>query len=151
MVDECGVFLNGGSISVSDKSYLMHIKNAIDLHTRSASHDRLGRSKISIRLAYIGMFAIVGWQFTSPILAIDLPPDTDIPEEVLRAEIITEARSPIDGKALSASEFAELVINTRQQIDNDNASAAISDSKFKEVLFLLRLRGFLRTIGIPIK
>jgi hypothetical protein len=130
----------------------MHIKNAIDLHTPTASRHRLVRSpKISIRLAYIGMLAIVGWQFTSPVLAIDLPPDTDIPEEVLRAEIITEARSPLDGKALSTNEFAELVINTRQQLDSENASAAVSDSKFKEVLFLLRLRGFLRTIGIPIK
>jgi hypothetical protein len=153
MVDECSVFLmNDKSIFGSDKSYLMHINNAIDLHTASTPHRRLVRSpKISIRLAYIAMLAIVGWQSTSPVFAIDLPPDTDIPEEVLRAEIITEARSPIDGKALSANEFAELVIDTRQQIDSENASAAISDSKFRETLFLLRLRGFLKSIGIPIK
>jgi hypothetical protein len=144
--------MNDRSISVSDKSYLMHINNAIDLHTASTAHRQFRHSpKILSRLAAIGMLAIVGWQSTSPVRAIDLPPDTDIPEEVLRAEIITEARSPIDGKALSTNEFAELVVNTRQQIDIENASAAVNDSKFRETLFLLRLRGFFKSIGIPIK
>jgi hypothetical protein len=129
----------------------MDIKNAIDLPTVTTCHRPLPHSpKIRARLAWIGVWAIVGWQCTNPVRAIDLPPATDIPEEVLRAEIITEARSPIDGKALSASEFAELVIATQQQIAIDDANAAVSDSKFKEVLFLLRLRGFLRNIGIPI-
>jgi hypothetical protein len=138
------------------KSYLMSIKNAIDLDPLTGAHCQLVRcnslsSKIFVRLAQIGVWAIVGWQSTIPALAIDLPPATDIPEEVLRAEIITEARSPIDGKALSANEFAELVIATRQQSDIDSATAAIKDSKFRETLFLLRLRGFLRSVGIPIK
>jgi hypothetical protein len=137
----------------------MHIKNAIALHTSTASHQSCLRAsspsispspKISIRLALICVWAIGGWQSTIPVRA-DVPPDVDIPEEVLRAEIITEARSPIDGKALSATDFAELVINTRQQLDAENASAAVKDSKFRETLFLLRLRGFFKSIGIPIK
>ncbi len=37
-----------------------------------------------------------------------LPPPEDTPEEILRTEIITEARSPIDGKPLNAAEYAEL-------------------------------------------
>lgn len=138
----------------------MHIKNAIAPHPSTASHQSCLRDrspsispspKIAIRLALICVWAIGGWQGTSPVRAGDLPPDVDIPEEVLRAEIITEARSPIDGKALSATDFAELVINTRQQLDAENASAAVKDSKFKETLFLLRLRGFFKSIGIPIK
>lgn len=84
-------------------------------------------------------------------MANNLPPDTDIPEEVLRAEIITEARSPIDGKALSASDFAELVVNTKQQLDRDDAISATTNPKFKEAILLLRLRGFLKSVGVPIK
>ena len=37
-----------------------------------------------------------------------LPPDEEINEEVLRTEIITEARSPIDGQPLTPAEYAEL-------------------------------------------
>jgi hypothetical protein len=40
--------------------------------------------------------------------ALALPPEEDIPEEVLRTEIITEARSPVDGTPLTAAEYAEL-------------------------------------------
>jgi hypothetical protein len=86
-----------------------------------------------------------------PIRAETLPPENDIPEEVLRAEIITEARSPIDGKALSATEFAELVVTTQRQLEDADARAAARDPQYKELIFLLRLRGFLKSIGIPIK
>jgi hypothetical protein len=94
---------------------------------------------------------VLTWSIAMPVSAETVAPDSEIPEEVLRAEIITEARSPIDGSALSATEFAELVVNTKQQLDLANASAAVSDSRYKELLFLIRLRGFLKSIGIPIK
>lgn len=42
--------------------------------------------------------------FTSE--AIALPPPEDVPEEILRTEIITEARSAIDGQPLTAAEYA---------------------------------------------
>jgi hypothetical protein len=104
-----------------------------------------------IQLARIGFLTIVSWQISLPAQAGSIPVDTDIPEEVLRAEIITEARSPIDGKALSANEFAELVVTTKQQIELENANVAANSPKLKETLTLLRLRGFLRSVGIPIK
>jgi hypothetical protein len=107
--------------------------------------------KIDTFSAQIVFLTIVGWQIFTPVKAIDLPPTNDIPEEVLRAEIITEARSPIDGKALSAVEFAELVVNTQQRLDRDNATAATSNPKFKEILLLIRLRGFLKSVGVPVK
>jgi hypothetical protein len=109
-------------------------------------------AKIAIQLAQVISIALCGWLIASPLVnANNLPPANDIPEEVLRAEIITEARSPIDGKPLSAAEFAELVIKIEQQLDRDIASTATNNPKLKNLLFLIRLRGFLRSVGIPIK
>jgi hypothetical protein len=116
-----------------------------------STESRSMQPKPMIRLVQVGCFTIAAVQIASSVTANNLPLDPDIPEEVLRAEIITEARSPINGKALSASDFAELVVNTKQQLDRDDAIAATTNSKFKEVLLLLRLRGFLRSVGIPIK
>ena len=39
--------------------------------------------------------------FLSPLKALALPAPEDIPEEVLRAEIITSARSPLDNQPLT--------------------------------------------------
>jgi hypothetical protein len=72
--------------------------------------------------------------------ALSLPPKEDIPEEILRTEIITEARSPIDGKSLSAAEYAEL--QTKLQI----SPPPKLDPKIRENIFLLRLRKGLRQI-----
>jgi hypothetical protein len=108
-------------------------------------------SKIISSLVYVGFYTIMAGQIICPVGANPIPPNQDIPEEVLRAEIITEARSPINGKALSATDFAELVVTTKQQLDRDDAILATSNPKFKETLFLLRLRSFLKSVGIPIK
>ena len=98
------------------------------------------------------MLAILsGSQLFIPLAHASNPPVIDIPEEVLRAEIITEARSPIDGKPLSAIDFAELVVQVEQKTERDNAVAATQNSPFKNLLFLIRLRGFLKSVGIPIK
>ncbi|WP_373545449.1 hypothetical protein [Chamaesiphon sp.] len=104
-----------------------------------------------IRSIQIVCASTICWNAIVPAPASSLPLENDLPEEVLRAEIITEARSPIDGKALSANEFAELVVTAKQQVELDNASLVTNNSKVKETLFLLRLRGFLRSVGIPIK
>ncbi len=48
---------------------------------------------------------------TTPEANIDqilLPPVEDVPEEILRTEIIFEARSPLDGTPLSPAEYAQL-------------------------------------------
>lgn len=105
--------------------------------------------KIVTQLAWIVCFGM--WNIAAPAQASSMEIDNDLPEEVLRAEIITEARSPIDGKALSAIEFAELVATAKQQLDRDDAGLITNSSKVKETLFLLRLRGFLRSVGVPIK
>ncbi len=108
------------------------------------------RPNTPMQLAQILLCASTIWQLSLPARA-GIAMDDEIPEEVLRAEIITEARSPIDGKALSSAEFAELVVTTKQQIERENADVAANSPKLKETLLLLRLRGFLRSVGVPIK
>jgi hypothetical protein len=107
--------------------------------------------KIVIHFIQVGLYVMSGCHMLSPVDASTAPPDLDLPEEVLRAEIITEARSPIDGKALSTTEFAELVVTTKQQLERDNAIAATSNPRLKETLLLIRLRSFLKSVGVPIK
>jgi hypothetical protein len=63
-----------------------------------------------------------------------LPPVEDTPEEVLRTEIITTARSPVDGKFLTAAEYAELQLRL-QQSPPPQLSPQIRDQ-----IFLLRIR-----------
>jgi hypothetical protein len=112
---------------------------------------KLTRSR-SVRFAESILIILTSWSIVTPIaIAGNLPPANDIPEEILRSEIIIEARSPIDGKPLSATDFAELVVRVEQQLARDDAAAATKTSAFKNVLFLLRVRNFLRSVGIPIK
>lgn len=109
-------------------------------------------AKISPRLVRLVLVLVSGCQLGMPLAQASNPPSIDIPEEVLRAEIITEARSPIDGKPLSAIEFAELVIQVQAKTERDDAVSAIDNNpQIKDILFLIRLRGFLRSIGIPIQ
>ncbi|HEY9876933.1 MAG TPA: hypothetical protein V6D29_00695 [Leptolyngbyaceae cyanobacterium] len=73
-----------------------------------------------------------------------LPPPEDVPEEILRTEIITEARSPIDGQPLSAAEYAKL----QEELQNPNDSG-IAPANFREAVFLLQIRRILKPI-LPI-
>ncbi len=66
----------------------------------------------------------------------------DTPEEVLRAEIYTDARSPIDGKQLTAAEYVELMEKLRS-LDNIPPEDLVSP-KIQEVIGLLKLRKFLK-------
>ena len=75
---------------------------------------------------------------------VSLPPPEDIPEEILRTEIITEARSPLDGQPLSATEYAQLI----EQLQSPNDSPTLP-ANVREVIFLLQLRRGLRTF-VPI-
>ena len=71
---------------------------------------------------------------------IALPPIDDIPEEILRTEIILEARSPIDGKKLTAAEYAQL--QTQMQT---NPPPRLNP-KIRDQIFLLQLRKVLLQI-----
>lgn len=70
-----------------------------------------------------------------------LPPSTEIPEEILRTEIITEARSPLDGTPLNAAEYAEL----QERLQTSPFSPSVSP-EIEQTVFLLRLLKFFRTL-----
>lgn len=72
--------------------------------------------------------------------ALALPPASDTPEEILRTEIILEARSPVDGKPLNAAEYAEL----QAQLQTRPTPPKLNP-KVRDTIFLLRLRKTLRT------
>lgn len=87
---------------------------------------------------------VLGASFLGVAPAWALPPAEDVPEEVLRTEIITVGRSPIDGQLLTAAEYAQL----RSQLAEGRFAPEV-DPKFQQLIFLLRIRGLIRTI-VPI-
>ncbi len=90
----------------------------------------------------VGTSLIVGSSLFIPKqIALSLPPQTEIPEEVLRTEIITAANSPIDGKPLTAAQYAELQAQLQ-----DSPTPKLSP-KVRETVFLLRLRQLIRTFA----
>lgn len=80
----------------------------------------------------------MGW-VSQPTLA--LPPPDDLPEEVFRTEIITEARSPIDGEPLTAAEYAQLQAEFAQRETTPEL-----DSEIQQTVFLLQLLDLVRTV-----
>jgi len=70
-----------------------------------------------------------------------LPPAEDIPEEILRTEIILEGRSPIDGKPLSAREYEELQAELKE-----SSFAPEIDEDIQQLIFLLQIRKLFKTI-----
>ena len=70
-----------------------------------------------------------------------LPPPEDTPEEILRTEIILEGRSPIDGKPLTASEYAELQAKIAQTPFPPQLIPQV-----REIIFLLGIRKFIKSV-----
>jgi hypothetical protein len=91
----------------------------------------------------IGLVAIASSFCHWSPLAVALPPPEDTPEEVLRTEIILEARSPLTGEPLTAAEYAELMADLRSDRE------PILASEIRETIFLLQLRRVLKPV-IPI-
>jgi hypothetical protein len=69
-----------------------------------------------------------------------LPPPAETPEEVLRTEIILEARSPLTGEPLTAAEYAQL-----QETLAENPTPLVA-SEIRELILLLQLRRVFRPI-----
>jgi hypothetical protein len=74
--------------------------------------------------------------------ALSLPPPEDIPEEILRTEIITEGRSPLDGSPLTATEYWQL--EKALQIGQELPPSL--SPQIRHLIFLLRVRRFLKPI-----
>lgn len=72
-----------------------------------------------------------------PERAIALPPADDTPEEVLRNEILLEARSPLDGEPLTPAEYAALQAQLQEPTDPPQLSSDIRHNIF--LLQLLRM------------
>ncbi len=69
-----------------------------------------------------------------------LPPPEDIPEEVLRTEIITQARSPVDGKPLTPAEYAQLQVQLETPVVPPQLNPEV-----RQNIFLLRILKLFRT------
>ena len=95
----------------------------------------LNRNGIVILTLVINFSAIF-----RPTSSLALPPATDIPEEILRTEIILDGRSPITGEPLNASEYAELQSNLAQRKFPPQLNSDI-----QQIIFLLQIRKFLKT------
>ena len=91
----------------------------------------------------IGLVAIATIVSHWPHFAVALPPPEEVPEEVLRAEIILEARSPLTGEALTAAEYAELWEDLRSDRE------PILANQIRQAIFLLQLRRALKPV-IPV-
>ena len=65
----------------------------------------------------------------------------EIPEEILRTEIITGARSPLTGEPLTAAEYAEL-----QAALADPAGTPILNSRIRTLVLLLQIRSGIRPL-----
>ena len=74
--------------------------------------------------------------------ALALPPEDDIPEEVLATEIIVEGRSNLDNQRLTASEYA-----IQQEQEDNSIFPPDVNSKAKHNIFLLQILKMLRTFS----
>lgn len=96
-------------------------------------------SKIGVTA--IAVIAVNLFPWLKPDLCMALPSPEDVPEEVLRTEIILEGRSPVDGKPLSAAEYEEL----KAQLAEASLDPQVAPD-IQQLIFLLQLRKFFKTI-----
>ncbi|PSO82652.1 MAG: hypothetical protein BRC44_00215 [Cyanobacteria bacterium QS_4_48_99] len=96
---------------------------------------------MNLKLLGLGMSVGVGLMVGRVPASSALPPPEEVPEEVLRTEIILKARSPINGELLTATEYAQL----KAQIAERSTPTEL-DSRVQQAIFLLRLRKLFKTI-----
>lgn len=100
----------------------------------------LERRRLAVQLSILlSLVMTEGQVFAQPLL----PMEPDIPEEVLLNEIITEARSPIDGRPLTAAEYAELQAQLR--IAAEDVPGRVSP-RIQTNISLLRVLKILKTL-----
>jgi hypothetical protein len=83
-----------------------------------------------------------------PVRAVE-PIVEEIPEEVLRGEILLDGRSPLTGERLSATEYAEM----QSDLEKTNAVTPQVAPKLRNLVGLIKLRKFIKTVLpiVPIK
>ena len=92
-------------------------------------------------MKHIPLFITISLVLSTVKPSVSLPPPEETPEEVLRTEIITAARSPVDGKPLTAAEYVELQAQLQSRPTPPQLSSNVEDT-----IFLLRLRQLIRTV-----
>ncbi|MBW4596094.1 MAG: hypothetical protein KME46_25130 [Brasilonema angustatum HA4187-MV1] len=92
------------------------------------------RKVIKFLLLIVCTSILVGLSTSQGALVMALPPEQDLPEEILRTQVITTARSPVDGKPLTAGEYAQL------QAQLQKAPPPKLDPRIQDQVFLIRLR-----------
>lgn len=105
------------------------------------SRIRYSKGKNTLTFAMFKAFGLVLSLVMLPNIAVCLPPPEDIPEEILRAEIITEGRSPKDGSPVTASEYAEIQLEQEERNLPPNVNEDI-----QHTIFLLRVLKLFKTL-----
>ena len=72
--------------------------------------------------------------------SVSLPPPEDIPEEILRTQIITQGRSVLNGEPLTAAEYAKL----EADLEEGKYPPEIA-SQIRHIIFLLEIRSMINT------
>ncbi|GAX37590.1 hypothetical protein [Nodularia sp. NIES-3585] len=90
--------------------------------------------KIFVGILVVSTSILVWLTNTWGIAVVALPPPEDTPEEILRTEIILDARSPVDGKPLNAAEYAEL----QEQLQVSPPPKLSAD--LRQTIYLIQLR-----------
>ncbi len=107
--------------------------------------------KLSCHTLSIPLILIGGMWLGIIPQAAALPPASDVPEEILRTEIITQGRSPIDGTPLTPAEYATLLEDPAFQgtiaPNNGNQPTAIGPIRPGQIMInRLPVRELLRVI-----
>ncbi len=78
----------------------------------------------------------------APDVLVEVPESAEeIPEEILRTEIITEARSPLTGEVMSAADYAQLQAELA-----DSAGTPLVSEDLRYLIFLLEFRRAVKPI-----
>ncbi|MCV3213363.1 hypothetical protein OGM63_07465 [Plectonema radiosum NIES-515] len=111
------------------------IQNSVVHYIENTQMRRVKAKKAIIFFVVSISTSVVVWLISDwRASGIALPEPDDTPEEILRTEIIIEARSPVDGKPLTASEYAELLTQLQ------TSPPPKLTPKIREQVFLLRIR-----------
>jgi hypothetical protein len=98
---------------------------------------------------FLGIVAVAIVLMPCPARATEPFTPEEIPEEVLRSEILLDGRSSFTGERLSATEYAEM----QSEIEKMNAVEPQVASKLRNLVGLIKLRKFIKTVLpiVPIK
>ena len=124
------------------------LKNSISLESLNIRDSSIGNQKLGnlVGVTFSPVTALllgISMVIASAMPTLSLPPPEDLPEEVLRTEIITEARSPVDGEWLTAAEYAELEAELQRNPELYNSISP----QIRHTIFLLQIRRAVRSIA----